>query len=130
MLAPPGHPRELLAWDLASDHDLRLIRDGLLRHFGSSRDQAEIMGLVMTELAGNALRHGLPPIRVRLLQADDCYILDVSDRAPRDVPMAPEPQPDIRAGGRGLRIALSLAKEVCWHVDGDTKHVWAAFPQP
>ena len=89
---------------------------------------AERIGLVMTELAGNALRHGAPPIRVRLLADDDCYILDVSDHAINKTPEPTEPSTDIRTGGRGLRIALAMAQQVCWHVDGEAKHVWATFP--
>jgi serine/threonine-protein kinase RsbW len=132
MLALPAHTRTELTWQLTSDKDLRLIRDGLLRHFASvlADDRlAETMGLVVTELAGNAIRHGTPPVLVRLLSDTDCYILDVSDHAIDRVPQQPQPQPTgMQAGGRGLRIALSVAQQVCWHVDGDLKHVWATFP--
>ncbi|GAA0587446.1 hypothetical protein GCM10010172_85710 [Paractinoplanes ferrugineus] len=137
MLAPPAHTRVLLTWELTSDTDLRVVRDGILRYLVSVSPGpedpsagpavAEAICLVMTELAGNALRHGSPPVVVRLLSDEACYLLDVSDHDVDGVPRQPEPHPDFRAGGRGLRIALSMAEQVCWHVDGDAKHVWATF---
>jgi serine/threonine-protein kinase RsbW len=135
MSALPARTRTELTWQLANDKDLHRVRRGLLQHFTSAHGQdppavaaAERIGLVMTELAGNALRHGKPPVLVRLLSDDGCYILDVVDCAPDRLPAQPEQRQNLGAGGRGLRIALSVAQEVCWHVDGDSKHVWASFP--
>ena len=134
MLALPAHTRVELTWQLASDKDLRLVREELLRYFASDGEgsiavsAAETVGLVMTELAGNALRHGTPPVLIRLLSGEGGFILDVSDHATDRIPRQPLPQQNVQAGGRGLRIALSMAQDVCWHVEGDTKHVWATFP--
>jgi len=134
LLALPVSTRLLLTWQLTSDQDLRRIRAGVERFFAAQpgavehEDLAQRIGLVATELAGNALRHGLPPITVRLLCDEDCYILDVSDK---NLDQTPEPTVVLgrtRAGGRGLHIASSLAQEVCWYTNGDTKHVWASFP--
>lgn len=137
MLALPAHTRTELTWELADSTGLHAVREELLHRFASVHGgdpaavtTAQITGLVMTELAGNALRHGRPPVLVRLLSDDDCHIIDVSDHAIDRVPRQPEPRQSLQAGGRGLRIALSLARVVCWYVDGDVKHVWAAFPAP
>ncbi|GAA1630327.1 ATP-binding protein [Actinoplanes couchii] len=134
MFALPAHTRAELTWQLADDKDLFKVREGILGYFASAHGKdpasvvtAETMGLVMTELAGNALRHGKPPVTVRLLRDDDCYILDVSDHATERIPRQPGPQRGLQTGGRGLRIALAMAEDVCWYVDGDLKHVWAAF---
>jgi anti-sigma regulatory factor (Ser/Thr protein kinase) len=88
---------------------------------------AERAALVVTELTSNALRHGRPPAVVRLLLADDCFVLDVADedRASLPEPAAAEYTDD---GGRGLHIARSLAKEVCWYTTEHAKHIWASFP--
>ncbi|GIM97361.1 ATP-binding protein [Paractinoplanes toevensis] len=138
LLAPPAHARQLLSWDLTSSDDLRRIRAGLHRHVGAGLpgdragpdDVADRMALVVTELAGNALRHGRPPYVVTLLRDADCYILDVSDHSPDKPPDLPRPQEQIRVGGRGLVIARTLAREVCWYPAGPAKHIWASFPAP
>lgn len=137
MLAPPAHSR-ILTWDVTGDKDLRRIRDGLAEFFreGETAGQprqtalAQTIGLVATELAGNALRHGSPPVTVRLLRSDDCFLLDVSDAAVDRPPDPPEPRPGMSVGGRGLLIVLSVAQEVCWYTTPQEKHVWATFPVP
>lgn len=136
LLEPPANTRQLLTWTVTTSEDLTRIRSGIARHFhqeypGQDAPHGDVdhrIGLVATELAGNALRHGRPPIVVRLLRDDDCYVLDVSDSDPHRVPEVPEPGRSIRTGGRGLLIAGSLAEQVRWYRDKTTKHVWASFP--
>jgi two-component sensor histidine kinase len=138
LLAPPAQACLLLSWDLTSDQDLKRIR-AEIRHF-FARDQpadpakpddiAQQIGLVATELGGNALRHGSPPIVVRLLRDDDCYILDVSDHDPHRGPEAADSPQQPRAGGRGLHIVRSLTLQLCWYRTETVKHVWASFPMP
>ena len=138
LLAPPAHTWQLLTWQVESSDDLRRVRAGLHQHFQADRsgipagqdDVDERMAMVATELAGNALRHGLPPVIVRLLRDADCYIVDVSDHAGNLAPQLPSPPPQAHAGGRGLFIAQSLADELCWYPQQRTKHVWASFPAP
>jgi serine/threonine-protein kinase RsbW len=138
LLAPPANSRQLLTWTVTSSEDLGVIRREISRYFGAGHsataapdgDIDHRIGLVATELAGNALRHGLPPIVVRLLGDDDCWVLDVSDSDLRHVPEVAESGRSIRAGGRGLLIAGSLADQVCWYRDENAKHVWASFPRP
>jgi serine/threonine-protein kinase RsbW len=132
-LALPANIRRLLTWNVTSDNDLRLIRSGISQHFRTEEIAAldevgQRVALVATELAGNALRHGAPPVVARLLRDDDCYVLDVSDTDLDHVPAIADPGPAIRAGGRGLLIAQSLADLVCWYRDETAKHVWASFP--
>ncbi|GAB2626689.1 hypothetical protein GCM10027087_81960 [Paractinoplanes abujensis] len=135
MLSPAEATSTLLTWNIESDGDLRRIREDIRRFFaertpGLADDRvAQHMGLVATELAGNALRHGLPPATARLLSSDGHYILDVSDGAVGEMPR-PDPAPqNIHAGGRGLPICLAVAEQVCWYTTGTAKHVWASFPR-
>jgi serine/threonine-protein kinase RsbW len=95
-------------------------------------DLAELLekvAVVATELATNALRHGLPPTVVRLLRTPDQYVLDVAD----DQVDAP-PEMDITRpfgeGGLGLLFANRLSQETGWYATPTTKHVWATFPAP
>ena len=136
MLRPPASASVLLTWDVEGDTDLRRIRTGISRFFaeqpaGPADDMtAEQLGLVATELTANALRHGLPPVVVRMLTDDDCYLLEVSDHAVGDLPNPADTGNGMRAGGRGLPICLAVAEQVCWYVTGTTKHVWASFLRP
>ena len=138
LLALPAHTCLLLSWDVIGVENLRSIRTDLHRFLAAGpppqraghHDIAQRMGLVATELAGNALRHGLPPVVVRLLRDADCYFLDVTDR---DLHRAPEPVEAChhsRAGGRGLHLAASLTQQLCWYREDNIKHVWASFPAP
>ncbi|WP_250033723.1 ATP-binding protein [Paractinoplanes maris] len=135
LLAFPPHSRLLFAWELHSDQDLRRIRAEVVRVLADQphpvpEDLVQRIELVATELAGNALRHGLPPITVRLLRDDDCYLLDVSDHDPHNPPGPVVASGQFSAGGRGLHIVLSLAQELCWYKTDNAKHIWASFPSP
>ena len=135
LFAPPAHTWQLLSWNLTSGDDLRRIRTGIHRFFADQAaagqaDVAQRVALVATELAGNALRHGRPPVVVRLLRDDDCYILDVADHDPDHAPQPAGGGGHSQAGGRGLLIAGSLAEQLCWYRDEHSKHVWASFALP
>jgi serine/threonine-protein kinase RsbW len=112
-----GVRRELLETVTASDAG---PQDGL-------DDIPDRMILVASELATNALTHGLPPTEVRLLSDGREYLLDVADHDTGSTPaLAGERAPG--AGGFGLQIARRLSQAVGWYADESTKHVWAIFP--
>ncbi len=90
-------------------------------------DVLERMLVVVTELASNAIKHGLPPTEVRLSCTDEEFILDVADHDLSSVPELADTRP-AGAGGRGLKLALSFSLEVGWYATDSTKHVWASFP--
>jgi serine/threonine-protein kinase RsbW len=131
---PPTDCVELRRWTLGEPGELsdlrRSLRDELsdetIGDAGELADVPEKVVLVASELATNALRHGLPPTVVRLLRADRGYILDVADHEPA---VLPSPADDDRheEGGRGLRIARRLALDVGWYATPSLKHVWARF---
>ena len=90
---------------------------------------AHHMVLVASELATNALCHGIPPTTVRLLRDRGTYVLDVVDHDLGTTPYVAGSRPPGH-GGFGLQIARRVAVDVGWYATADTKHVWAQFPVP
>lgn len=128
----PAQAVELHQWLLAGADELRPLRADLKKALEAhplAEDGTGPIVLVATELASNALRHGLPPAVVRLLEGDGRLFLEVADRDLASVPRLAEAHPSV-GGGRGLHIARSLAHEVCWYATEQSKHVWASFPSP
>jgi serine/threonine-protein kinase RsbW len=129
--APHAEAVELHRWILDSYDELRGLRASLHQVIAngvvSESDRlVDRIAVVATELATNALRHGLPPTMVRLLRAGDHLILDVADY---DLGAAPElVERPLGAGGLGLRLTQTFAVDVGWYIKDVTKHVWASFP--
>jgi serine/threonine-protein kinase RsbW len=128
------HPAavELRCWRLDTFRELRRLRAELREAVAglASRppgDLSDRMTVVATELATNALRHGLPPTEVRLLRDHDRLIIDVTDHDLTAAPQLDEDRP-LGAGGLGLQLTREFAIEVGWYADDLTKHVWAGFP--
>ncbi|MEH0843351.1 ATP-binding protein [Micromonospora sp. CPCC 205711] len=88
----------------------------------------ELVLLVATELATNALKHGRPPTIVRLMSDDDRFVLDVADHDLSTIPELAHTRP-LGAGGRGLQIAMAVSLDVGWYASECTKNIWAAFPR-
>ncbi len=132
---PPLDATELTVWVLDSPKELRVLRAELIaainEHALSSWDAlADIpdrMVLVATELATNAIKHGIPPTIVRLLRTRDQFVLDVADHDLKTFPELADTRP-LNAGGRGLHLAQAFALVVGWYATDTTKHIWAAFP--
>jgi serine/threonine-protein kinase RsbW len=135
MLRPPAPTTALLTWRITVDTDLAAIREGITGIVAAPATDtgaiqtAQVIGLVATELAGNALRHGQPPLTVRLFSDDDCYILDVSDHGVHYAPRPAGHREVFGVGGRGLMISIALAEQVGWYATATTKHIWASFPR-
>lgn len=128
------HPAaiELHRWRLDNFRELRRLRADLREAVAGSAhrtpgDLAERMAVVATELATNALRHGLPPTEVRLLRDHDRLIIDVADHDLDAKPVLDEDRP-LGAGGLGLQLTREFAVDVGWYIGDATKHVWAGFP--
>jgi anti-sigma regulatory factor (Ser/Thr protein kinase) len=129
---PYPQAAEICSWTLGTFGDLRNLRAALREAVAaaistSTGDAAERMALVVTELATNALRHGLPPTVVRLLREGDRLIIDVADHARQAAPAVDAGRP-LGAGGLGLQLAHTFAADVGWYSTDVTKHVWASFP--
>jgi signal transduction histidine kinase len=86
--------------------------------------------LVVSELVGNAVRHGRPPVDLRLRKAGQGVRVAVHDdeAAP---PTAVEATRDAESG-RGLLLVDALASESgVEQIEGDGKVVWARVdPEP
>ncbi|MGX6606063.1 ATP-binding protein [Micromonosporaceae bacterium Da 78-11] len=134
---PHASAVELHSWKLDSFTELRLLRAALREAVLESPvvnspdvdidDIFDRMAVVATELATNALRHGLPPTVVRLLREDDHLILDVADHDLQAGPHLDLDRP-LGAGGLGLQLTKTFALDVGWYYTEVTKHVWASFP--
>ncbi|MFC0004910.1 ATP-binding protein [Micromonospora siamensis] len=133
---PTPQATEIERWELTSGAELRTLRASLhkaltgevLADGASLEDIPEAVVLVATELATNALVHGLPPTTVRLLRADDCFILDVADHDLTTIPELADTRP-LGSGGRGLQLARAFSLDVGWYATEGTKHIWASFPR-
>jgi hypothetical protein len=80
--------------------------------------------LVVSELVGNAVRHGRPPVGLRLRKAGSGVRVDVHDDAPT-APTPGDPSSDAESG-RGLLLVDAVAAESgVERIEGDGKVVWA-----
>ncbi|MBK5305608.1 MAG: ATP-binding protein [Frankiaceae bacterium] len=86
--------------------------------------------LVVSELVGNAVRHGRPPFDMRLRKAGEGVRVDVHDEEPAE-PTLKEAGPDAESG-RGLLLVNAVASESgVDQIEGDGKVVWARVdPEP
>ncbi|MBQ0892641.1 ATP-binding protein [Micromonospora sp. U56] len=133
---PSPQATELRRWQLSSPADLRRLRASLHQALtgeellaGEELDEVpELMVLVATELATNALRHSIPPTTVRLLVAEDRFILEVADHDLSTIPELVDTRP-MGTGGRGLQIAEAVSLDIGWYATDRTKNIWAAFPR-
>ena len=121
-LPTPPEPLEatepLLAVDEVSDFvGLRHAVRAQLADLGGAPDLVEDLHLAIDEMASNAVRHGAPPVQLRLWAAGDRVVCRISDRgAGMDDPFAgfgPAHGSDLSRGGMGLW----LARQLCDHVD-------------
>jgi serine/threonine-protein kinase RsbW len=131
---------ELQRWALSGAAELRSLRTSLQQALRAIRttgahdlqDISERIVLVATELATNALQHGLPPTTVRLLRHQDRFVLDVADHNPGNAPL----EAALSLAGqrsRGLPIVRAMSLDIGWYTDGAVKHVWASLsaePEP
>ena len=83
----------------------------------ASADLLDDFLLAVDEMTSNALRHGAPPVGLRLWVSEDRVVCTISDQGPGfDDPFAgygPAHGDDLSRGGMGLW----LARQLCDHVD-------------
>lgn len=122
-----------IAWSIQTrwPSDPRHVRDA--RRFVAERLDADALGsfadtvgLVVSELVTNAVRHANSPFRVTVARDGDRIVVEVHDESPS--PPALHPQDPSALGGRGLHLvsALSVDWGVTPHPRGG-KTVWACL---
>jgi hypothetical protein len=80
--------------------------------------------LVVSELVGNAVRHGRPPVDLRLRKSGRGVQVDVHDEEAA-APTAAQTAEDAESG-RGQQLVQAVAAESgVEHIEGDGKVVWA-----
>jgi anti-sigma regulatory factor (Ser/Thr protein kinase) len=121
-LPVPDEPLEstepvLAVTDVDDFAALRHAVTGALAPLRAHPERAEDFLLAVDEMTSNAIRHGAPPVSLRLWIAEDRVVCAVGDGGPGwDDPFAgygPAHGEDLSRGGMGLW----LARQLCDHVD-------------
>ena len=110
-------PPRLDAPDVSDFTGLRHALSGELARTGGDPDLLEDFRLAVDEMVSNAVRHGRPPVGLRLWTGADRIVCTISDGGPGwDDAFAgygPAHGDDLSRGGMGLW----LARQLCDHVD-------------
>jgi anti-sigma regulatory factor (Ser/Thr protein kinase) len=131
-LAVPPEPLEsttprLDAPDVEDFIGLRHAVAAELATVPAPRELIEDFLLAVDEMTSNALRHGAPPIALRLWIAADRIVCTIADRGPGwDDPFAgygPAHGDDLSRGGMGLWLARQLCDHVDIYADADGARV-------
>jgi serine phosphatase RsbU (regulator of sigma subunit)/anti-sigma regulatory factor (Ser/Thr protein kinase) len=119
------HADQVRVWDLRADSSVvgeaRRLADAQLEEWGLP-DLAFVTELVVSELVTNAIRHGSPPIQLRLIY-DQSLICEVSDGS--------STSPHLRRartldeGGRGLLLVAQLTTNWGTRHTPTGKTIWA-----
>jgi anti-sigma regulatory factor (Ser/Thr protein kinase) len=120
-------PPRLWASDVADFVGLRHAVAAELSTVDASRDTIEDYLLAVDEMTSNAVRHGKPPVSLRLWVGEDRIVCSIDDQGPgSDDPFAgygPAHGNDLSRGGMGLWLARQLCDHVDISGDDDGAHV-------
>lgn len=116
----PPEPRHVA--DARNFVGWRLRENGLSRH-------VDVVTLVVSELATNAVLHAVTPFTVTLERGPRGLRLAVRDGS-QGIPSGPASMPSTRSQGRGLRIVAALSSSWGVTTQADGKSVWAVFALP
>ncbi|SEM42636.1 SpoIIE family protein phosphatase [Streptacidiphilus jiangxiensis] len=117
-------------WEIDPDPacvaDARRLAARQLAHWGLD-DLVFVTELVVSELVTNAIRHGRPPIRLRLIRdsALTCEVSDSSSTAPHL-----RRARTMEEGGRGLMLVAQCATRWGTRHSADGKTIWAEQALP
>jgi anti-sigma regulatory factor (Ser/Thr protein kinase) len=121
-----GRPR-LWAQDVEDFIGLRHAVAAELATVDAPRDVIEDFLLAVDEMTSNALRHGKPPVGLRLWAGGDRIVCSIDDQGPGLAdPFAgygPAHGEDLSRGGMGLWLARQLCDHVDLTQDDDGAHV-------
>jgi anti-sigma regulatory factor (Ser/Thr protein kinase) len=91
---------------------------------GVDDDRTESAVLVLSELVGNAVRHGTPPVSYTTGLDRDDVLLTVDDGTSAPPLGSAGGDPDAESG-RGLLLVTSLSRSWGWRPLAGGKQVWA-----
>jgi anti-sigma regulatory factor (Ser/Thr protein kinase) len=114
-LPPPPPDAVPIPVDDTDLTSMRSVMSGHARRRGMSRPRLNDLLVAATEVATNAIRHGLPPVECRMWVQDNDLVVDVTDRGswrPADVPGFIPPDPSARSGFGlwGVRMLCALVQ--------------------
>ncbi|HWK92751.1 MAG TPA: ATP-binding protein [Luteimicrobium sp.] len=123
-------------WDLHSSSELSTLRAQLMAALTSEGHQQGTdlddvpnrLVLIASELATNAIEHGLPPTTVTLSRSATEFLLEVADHDLGQPPVFATGR-GFGEGGIGMRLTQRLSAAMGWYQDGLAKTVWATFPR-
>ena len=117
-------------------HSVGLVRHRLchdLRAAGAADAAVQDAALVVSELVGNAVRHGLAlpggGLRARWAVAAGTVLLEVEDGGTGPAPAEPRPAGESAEGGRGLAMVGLLAARWGSAPTASGTTVWAELPR-
>ncbi|GAA2493668.1 SpoIIE family protein phosphatase [Streptomyces thermolineatus] len=119
---------DLLGGVEAAPH-ARAFASGVLASWRFADELRELGVLAVSELVGNSLQHGTPPMRLRLRRTDHRLIIEVTD-ADEHLPRRRRAEP-VDEAGRGISIVATIASAWgCRRIPGGGKSVWCEFALP
>ena len=103
--------------------DARAYARGRCAEHGVDGDRRAALELAVSELVGNAVRHGQPPVRYDITADGDELVLVVTDADPRPPGDGTDCGPDCESG-RGLFLIEQTAQSWGWEPAEGGKRVW------
>ncbi|MFB7942064.1 SpoIIE family protein phosphatase [Streptomyces sp. NPDC056049] len=117
---------DVAEWEVPSELSavarVRHAAEERVREWGLAVDPLTVE-LIVSELVTNAVRHGAPPVALRLLRGDAVLTVEVRDGSATAPHLRHAKAGD--EGGRGLDICSTLADAWGVRYEGEGKTVWA-----
>lgn len=108
----------------SSVHDARAYAFARCVDYAVGPDRCDALQLLISELVGNAVRHGQPPVTYDIAPDAGDLLLTVADGDPTPPGDGTCSGPDAE-GGRGLFLVDALSKQWGWTPAECGKQVWA-----
>ena len=130
----PGTEGSGKQWQVSSPAQLHHLRSDLRAHLRScdcDRDEEDPLSerilMVVDELTSNGLRHGFPPVTLRVVATIDSWLVVITDLCTGRYPQLAVGR-DRALGGMGLQLVADLTSARGWTVTDGDKRVWALVP--
>ncbi|MDQ8708350.1 SpoIIE family protein phosphatase [Streptomyces sp. LHD-70] len=122
-------PSQIAEWEVRSDPaEVSRVRSEVARRLDSwgLEEAAFTTELVVSELVTNAIRYGIPPVRLRLLHDRNSLICEVSDGSSTSPHLRRAATTD--EGGRGLFLVAQFAERWGTRYTARGKIIWTEQP--